>query len=100
MPFRHVLGMRVDAPRTYAEEVDRIPGCSGAAVSRTIAVATVSTVRGSYDDAASRDVMNACDRLTPDGMPLVWGLSILGVRSATHVCGPELTPLLLARAAE
>jgi N-acetylglucosaminyldiphosphoundecaprenol N-acetyl-beta-D-mannosaminyltransferase len=100
MPFRHVLGMRVDAPRTYAEAVDRITEWSGAGVARTIGVATVNNVMESYDDATFRDVMNACDMVTPDGMPLVWGLSILGVRSATRVCGPELTPLLLARAAE
>jgi len=100
MPFRHVLGMRVDAPSGYAEAVDRITEWSGARVARTIGVATVNNVMESYDDAAFRDVMNGCDMVTPDGMPLAWGLSILGVPSATRVCGPELTPLLLSRAAE
>jgi N-acetylglucosaminyldiphosphoundecaprenol N-acetyl-beta-D-mannosaminyltransferase len=100
MPFRHVLGMRVDAPRSYAEAVDRISEWCGAGAAHTIGVATVNNVMESYDDATFRDVMNGCDMVTPDGMPLVWGLSILGVRSATRVCGPELTPLLLERAAE
>jgi N-acetylglucosaminyldiphosphoundecaprenol N-acetyl-beta-D-mannosaminyltransferase len=37
--------------------------------------------------------------VTPDGMPLVWGLRLLSVPHATRVYGPELTPRLLARAA-
>jgi N-acetylglucosaminyldiphosphoundecaprenol N-acetyl-beta-D-mannosaminyltransferase len=100
MPFRHILGMRVDAPRSYDDAVDRIVGWTGEGVARTIGVATVNNVMESYDDASFLAVMNACDLVTPDGMPLVWGLTMLGVRSATRVCGPELTPLLLARAAE
>ena len=99
MPFRYILGMRVDAPRDYDEAVDRIIGWTGDGVARTIGVATVNNVMESHDHASFRDVMNACDLVTPDGMPLVWGLSMLGVRSATRVCGPDLTPLLLERAA-
>jgi N-acetylglucosaminyldiphosphoundecaprenol N-acetyl-beta-D-mannosaminyltransferase len=100
MPFRHILGMRVDAPHSYGEAVDRIVEWTGDGTARTIGVATVNNVMESHDHASFREVMNACDLVTPDGMPLVWGLSILGVRSATRVCGPELTPLLLARAAD
>jgi N-acetylglucosaminyldiphosphoundecaprenol N-acetyl-beta-D-mannosaminyltransferase len=100
MPHRHVLGMRVDAPRGYGDAVDLISGWAGERVARAVGVATVNNVMESYDDPSFREVMNGCDLVTPDGMPLVWGLSMLGVRAATRVCGPELTPLLLARAAE
>ena len=99
-PSRHVLGMRVDAPRGYDDAVDLIMRWAGDGVARTIGIATVNNVMESYDDLSFREVMNGCDLVTPDGMPLVWGLSLLGVGSATRVCGPELTPLLLARAAE
>ena len=99
-PSRHVLGMRVDAPRGYDDAADLIMRWAGDDAARTIGVATVNNVMEGYDDPSFLDVMNGCDLVTPDGMPLVWGLSLLGVESATRVCGPELTPLLLARAAD
>jgi len=37
--------------------------------------------------------------VTPDGMPLVWALRLLGCKRATRVYGPDLTPIVLARAA-
>ncbi|MEX1262585.1 MAG: WecB/TagA/CpsF family glycosyltransferase [Actinomycetota bacterium] len=97
---RSVLGMRVDAPRGYDEAVDLIAGWAVEGVARTVGVATVNNVMESHDDPSFRDVMNRCDLVTPDGMPLVWALSLLGVEGATRVCGPELTPMLLARAAD
>ena len=100
LPWRDVLGMRVDAPSGYDEAVDLIAGWAVEGTARTVGVATVNNVMESYDDPSFRDVMNGCDLVTPDGMPLVWSLSLLGVAGATRVCGPQLTPLLLARAAE
>jgi N-acetylglucosaminyldiphosphoundecaprenol N-acetyl-beta-D-mannosaminyltransferase len=44
-------------------------------------------------------VMEGADLTTPDGMPLVWGLGLLGVRGASRVYGPDLTPILCERAA-
>lgn len=99
LPSRFVLGMRVDAPRSYRDAVERILAWSGDDVARTVGVATVNNVMECRDDPSFLDVMNACDLVTPDGMPLVWGLSLLGVGGATRVCGPELTPRLLSAAA-
>lgn len=100
LPSRYVLGMRVDAPRGYDQAVDLIAGWAIEGAARTVGVATVNNVMESYDDPSFRDVMDGCDLVTPDGMPLVWSLSLLGVAGATRVCGPHLTPLLLARAAD
>jgi N-acetylglucosaminyldiphosphoundecaprenol N-acetyl-beta-D-mannosaminyltransferase len=97
---RDVLGMRVDAPDGYDDAVDTIVAWAAGDVARTVGVATVNNVMESYDDDSFRRVMNGCDLVTPDGMPLVWALSLLGVERATRVCGPQLTPLLLARAEE
>jgi N-acetylglucosaminyldiphosphoundecaprenol N-acetyl-beta-D-mannosaminyltransferase len=54
----------------------------------------------SYDSEEFRGVMNAADLVTPDGMPLVWALRLLGRRDATRVYGPDLTPMLLQKAEE
>jgi N-acetylglucosaminyldiphosphoundecaprenol N-acetyl-beta-D-mannosaminyltransferase len=43
--------------------------------------------------------MNQADLVTPDGIPLVWGLKLLGARDATRVYGPDLTPAILEMAA-
>jgi N-acetylglucosaminyldiphosphoundecaprenol N-acetyl-beta-D-mannosaminyltransferase len=42
--------------------------------------------------------MNAAGLVTPDGMPLVWGLRLLGARHATRVYGPDLTLHILGAA--
>jgi N-acetylglucosaminyldiphosphoundecaprenol N-acetyl-beta-D-mannosaminyltransferase len=97
---RDVLGMRVDAPEGYDDAVDMIIAWASEGSARTVGVATVNNVMESVDDDAFRRIMNGCDLVTPDGMPLVWALSLLGVEGATRVCGPQLTPLLLARAEE
>ena len=54
----------------------------------------------SWDSAEFRAVMNAADLVTPDGMPLVLALRLLGFRAATRVYGPDLTPIVLRMAEE
>jgi N-acetylglucosaminyldiphosphoundecaprenol N-acetyl-beta-D-mannosaminyltransferase len=49
-----------------------------------------------YDETA----LNAADRVTPDGVPLVWALRWLGVRDAGRVYGPSLMAVVCRRAEE
>jgi N-acetylglucosaminyldiphosphoundecaprenol N-acetyl-beta-D-mannosaminyltransferase len=93
-PSRAILGMRVDAT-SYDAATSLVLEWAAARESRAVAVATVNNVMESYDDPSYRDVMNAADLVTPDGMPLVWGLQWLGIGSATRVYGPDLTPVVL-----
>jgi N-acetylglucosaminyldiphosphoundecaprenol N-acetyl-beta-D-mannosaminyltransferase len=97
-PTRRILGMRVDAT-SYDDAAGRILRWGKARQSRYVCVATVNNVMEAYDDAAYREVMNDADLVTSDGMPLVWGLRALGVRSASRVYGPDLTPVVCERAA-
>jgi N-acetylglucosaminyldiphosphoundecaprenol N-acetyl-beta-D-mannosaminyltransferase len=97
LPSRSLLGMRVDAT-SYRDAAERTIVWASEGASKAIAVATVNNVMEAYDDPSFRDVMNRADLVTPDGMPLVWGLRMLGIRSATRVYGPELTPVILAEA--
>jgi N-acetylglucosaminyldiphosphoundecaprenol N-acetyl-beta-D-mannosaminyltransferase len=93
-PSRRILGMRVDAT-SYDAATSLILAWAAEGRSRAVAVATVNNVMEGHDDRSYRDVMNAADLVTPDGMPLVWGLRWLGIRSATRVYGPDLTPVVL-----
>jgi N-acetylglucosaminyldiphosphoundecaprenol N-acetyl-beta-D-mannosaminyltransferase len=56
-------------------------------------------VMEAHDSAAFQQVLLDADLVTPDGMPVVWALRLLGVRSATRVYGPDLTPLVCRAAA-
>ncbi len=68
--------------------------------SRYVCVATVFNVMQAYDSASFRRATNEADLVTPDGMPLVWGLKLLGCPDATRVYGPDLTPIVLRMASE
>jgi N-acetylglucosaminyldiphosphoundecaprenol N-acetyl-beta-D-mannosaminyltransferase len=59
----------------------------------------VNNVISAHDDPAYHQVMEGADLVTPDGMPLVWALRLLGVAGATRVYGPDLTPILCEQAA-
>src|ERR1051326_1527142 len=70
---RFILGMRVDCT-SYADATGRILDWARAAESRAVCIATVNNVMESHDSREVREAMNGADMVTPDGMPLVWGL--------------------------
>ena len=90
--------MRVDAT-SYEDASERIIDWARLGTSKYVCVAAVNNVMEAHDTPAFRDAMNDADLVTPDGMPLVWGLRALGVADATRVYGPDLTPAILDAAA-
>lgn len=95
---RYILGTRVDGTN-YAGAVETITRWAQEGQSRYVCVSTVHMVMEGHDDPAYQEIVNAADLVTSDGMPLVWGLRLLGVRQARRVYGPDLTPLVCERAA-
>jgi N-acetylglucosaminyldiphosphoundecaprenol N-acetyl-beta-D-mannosaminyltransferase len=93
-----ILGMQVH-PTSYHHAANLLPGWAACHSSRYVCIATVNNVMESYDCPDFRRVMNEADLVTPDGMPLVWALKLLGYNDATRVYGPDLTPVLLEKAA-
>jgi N-acetylglucosaminyldiphosphoundecaprenol N-acetyl-beta-D-mannosaminyltransferase len=91
--------MRVDAT-SYALAAQEILAWAHKGESRYVCVATVNNVIEAYDHPEYGAIMEAADLVTPDGMPLVWGLRLLGVDTATRVYGPDLTPVVCRLAAE
>jgi N-acetylglucosaminyldiphosphoundecaprenol N-acetyl-beta-D-mannosaminyltransferase len=94
---RSILGMRADAT-SYPAASSQVLAWARTGESRYVAIATVNNVMEAYDSPAFRAIMNAADLVTPDGMPLVWGLRLLGIRTAARVYGPDLTPCVLEAA--
>lgn len=94
---RRIIDIRVDATN-YGDAVTRVVQWALRGESRYVCVASVNNVMEAHDAGEFRQAMNQADLVTPDGMPLVWGLRAQGVSEATRVYGPDLTPLILERA--
>lgn len=97
--FRDILEMHVDVT-SYSDAAGRVVNWASDGLSRYVCAANVHMVMESHDDSAFQDVVNGADLVTPDGVPLVWALKLLGVQEATRVYGPDLTLHVCKKAAE
>ncbi|HKQ03043.1 MAG TPA: WecB/TagA/CpsF family glycosyltransferase [Actinomycetes bacterium] len=84
---------------SYRHATGQVLDWAAAGESRYVCVATVNNLIEGCDDPGYNALMEAADLVTPDGMPLVWGLRLLGVPDASRVYGPDLTPLVCEEAA-
>lgn len=55
-----------------------------------VIAANVHVVMTAFWDHAYRGIVNQAAIVTPDGMPLVWGLRLLGIQGQQRVYGPDL----------
>lgn len=78
-------------PTSYSEATDCIIAWSIKSENRYVCVANVHMVMEAHDNLEFRSIVNSADLVTPDGMPLVWCLRILGYKSQQRVYGPTLT---------
>ena len=98
-PAGCVLGMRVDATR-YRETAATIAALATRGAGGSVCVATVHMVMEAFDDPEFQRIVNTADRVTPDGVPLVWALRLLGFKEAQRVYGPSLLPVVCELATE
>ena len=89
-PLPYILETTVH-PTSYADATNAIIHWAIGSESRYVCVANVHMVMEAHDSHEFRAVVNGADLVTPDGMPLVWGLRILGYKSQQRVYGPTLT---------
>src|SRR5258708_24887708 len=82
---------------TYRNFVNELVEMSGKTSSYTC-IANVHMLVEAYSNASFASIVNNADMITPDGMPLTWGLKLLhGVRQ-DRVAGMDLLPDLLKEA--
>lgn len=86
---RPIIQTRIDIT-SYQQAAQQIQTWASASTLRRIHAANVHMVMEAYDDSAFQEVVNSADINTPDGMPLVWALKLLGHPEATRVYGPML----------
>src|SRR5262245_58135959 len=78
---------------------DRTIAWSKEARSAFICFANVHMLMEAYDSAEYQRVINAADLVTPDGMPLVWMMRLMGQKDQERVYGPTLMLQVLEVAA-
>ena len=96
---RYVLGQRLDVTY-YADATARVVDWARQGKSRYVCLSNVHMVMQGWDSAEFREIINAADLITTDGVPLVWCLRSLGVPAAVRVYGPDLTLHVCAAAAQ
>ncbi len=98
-----VLGIPIDN-LNMAQALDRIEAFIqvGRATGKSHQIATINAdfVVKALNDPELRFLLQEADMATADGMPLVWGARLLGVRVEGRVAGSDLVPALAERAAQ
>ena len=84
---------------SYGDACDRILTWATSGTSCYVVAANVHVVMTAYWNRAYRDVLNRAALVTPDGMPLVLGLRLLGCKGQSRVYGPDLMLAWCDRAA-
>ncbi|PSF37246.1 glycosyltransferase [Aphanothece hegewaldii CCALA 016] len=99
--FSHqsILGTRIDAT-SYEDACDRIQTWCEQNLSCYIVAANVHVVMTGYWRKRYQRIINQAKLITPDGMPLVWGMRLLGMRRQRRVYGPDLMLAWCDRAAQ
>lgn len=98
-PSRSILGTRVDYT-TLEDATGRVIDLALNGGGGYVCVATTHMVMEAFDNPDFREVVNSSYLVTPDGMPLVWGLRLLGIKGAERVYGPALTPAVCKEASK
>lgn len=94
-----IVGTRIDNT-SYVDACDRIEHWAKARTSCYVVAANVHVVMTAHWDRLYRQILGDAALVTPDGMPLVWGLRLLGCPAQTRVYGPDLMLAWCDRAAD
>ena len=99
LDYRNILDTRIDAT-SYNDACDRIQNWANKNTSCYIVAANVHVVMSGYWQPQYQQVVNGAALVTPDGMPLVWSMRLLGVKEQSRVYGPDLMLAWCDRAAK
>ncbi len=75
---------------SYQDSCDRIAYWVQHNTSCYIVAANVHVIMMGYWQKRYREILNRAALVTPDGMPLVWAMRLLGIKQQTRVYGPDL----------
>ena len=75
---------------SYEDATHRIEDLAKPSASCYIIAANVHVVMTAYWQPHYQNIINQAALVTPDGMPLVFGMRLLGIKNQTRVYGPDL----------
>jgi N-acetylglucosaminyldiphosphoundecaprenol N-acetyl-beta-D-mannosaminyltransferase len=93
-----VLGCQIDN-LSMAETLERIEEFIASGQPHQHVVVNVDKIVKAHRDPALRAIINSCDLINADGMPVVWASRLLGRPLKERVAGVDLFDALMARAA-
>ncbi len=97
--YQYILGTRVDGT-SYEDTTNRILTQAASGDYGYACVANVHMIMEAFDSEDFRKILNKADIVTPDGMPIVLLLRILGLKGQKRVYGPTLMKYLCEASAQ
>lgn len=88
-PFRNVIGFPV-AALPFNAQIDLMMEWARNYLSKVVCIANVHMLTEAYGDPDFANVLNKADLVTPDGMPLVWMLKLMGADKQDRVAGMDV----------
>ncbi|MGD1896765.1 MAG: WecB/TagA/CpsF family glycosyltransferase [Phormidesmis sp.] len=83
----------IGVPVTYLslrEQISQITGWAEKRISKVVCVANVHMLMESRTNAKLRSILGKADLVTPDGMPIVWMMQLLGLHAQDRVAGMDI----------
>lgn len=96
---RHLISLSISLS-DYPDFVNQIIKLAISQLSSYVCVANVHMLVEAYQNQEFSQVVNEADIVTPDGVPLTWGLNLLHKIKQDRVAGMDLLPDLLEKAFE
>lgn len=96
-PVRSVIGYPVTA-LPFQDQISVMMRWAKARVSKVVCIANVHMLVEAYSSNQFSDVLSKADLITPDGMPLVWMLKLLGMWKQDRVAGLDVLVALCEQA--
>jgi N-acetylglucosaminyldiphosphoundecaprenol N-acetyl-beta-D-mannosaminyltransferase len=96
-PQRHIIGFPVTA-LPFESQMSLILNWAQHGLSKSVCIANVHMLVEAYRSANFATVLQQADLVTPDGMPLVWMLKLLGAHKQDRVAGLDVLEALCQKA--
>lgn len=88
-PSRRIIGFPVTA-LPFDQQIQLLLQWAKSYLSKVVCVANVHMLIEGYQHSSFAEVLREADLLTPDGMPLVWMLKLMGVSRQDRVAGLDI----------
>jgi N-acetylglucosaminyldiphosphoundecaprenol N-acetyl-beta-D-mannosaminyltransferase len=97
LPVRKIIGNPVTA-LSFEAQVALMLNWARDRVSKVVCIANVHMLIEAHHNQTFASILQSADLVTPDGMPLVWMLRLLGVSKQDRVAGPDVLIALCHKA--